>query len=109
MTLGAPYTRQIVAALGLSPNQPSPVLTGLATFTAFMICGAVPLIPFVFGFEAKIEISAVATALVFFVIGAMKAKWALSPWWWSGMETLIIGGVAAALAFAVGHAFRGFG
>ena len=92
---------------GLSPNQPSPLLAGLATFTAFIVCGAVPLVPFALGIEGRLEISAAATALVFFVIGAMKAKWALAPWWRSGLETLFIGGVAAALAFAVGHAFRG--
>ena len=92
---------------GLSPNQPSPLLAGLATFTAFMICGAVPLVPFALGIEGRLEISAAATAVVFFIIGAMKAKWALSPWWRSGMETLVIGGIAAALAFAVGNAFRG--
>jgi hypothetical protein len=45
--------------------------------------------------------------MVFFLIGAAKSHWALAPWWRSGIETFLIGGVAAALAFAVGYLLQG--
>jgi VIT1/CCC1 family predicted Fe2+/Mn2+ transporter len=43
---------------------------------------------------------------VFFSIGALKSYWSLAPWWRSGLETLAIGGVAAAIAFGVGSMFH---
>jgi VIT1/CCC1 family predicted Fe2+/Mn2+ transporter len=49
----------------------------------------------------------VMTGIVFFAIGAAKSKWALTPWWRSGLETLAIGGTAAAMAFAVGYFLKG--
>jgi VIT1/CCC1 family predicted Fe2+/Mn2+ transporter len=92
---------------GLSLNQPSPFLAGLATFLAFMICGAVPILPFAFNMQAAFTVSMVMTGVVFFAIGAAKSKWALTPWWRSGLETLAIGGTAAAMAFAVGYFLKG--
>ena len=92
---------------GLSLNQPSPFLAALATFLAFMICGAVPILPFAFNMQAAFTVSMVMTGIVFFAIGATKSKWALTPWWRSGLETLAIGGTAAAMAFAVGYFLKG--
>ena len=98
---------------GLSPNQSSPLRAALATFAAFFVCGAVPLLPFaigsgdtVIGSSEPVVASTAATAVVFFVIGALKAQWSLAPWWRSGLETLFIGGIAAALAFSVGYGFQ---
>ncbi len=88
---------------GLPLTQHSPFLAGLATFIAFIICGAVPLLPFIFEIPATFTVSVIMTAVVFFAIGAAKSKWALAPWWRSGLETLAIGGIAAAMAYAVGY------
>jgi len=88
---------------GLSLNQPSPYLAGLATFLAFVICGAVPLVPFVFNLPSAFTLSIVMTAVVFFSIGAAKSRWALAAWWRSGLETLLIGGIAASMAYGVGY------
>ena len=46
------------------------------------------------------------TAVVFFAIGALKARWSLTPWWRSGTETLVIGGIAAGIAYGVGTLFH---
>ena len=92
---------------GLSPNQSSPFLAGVATFAAFMICGAVPILPFVLQFQPAFPIAVALTCLVFFMIGAAKSRWALAAWWRSGLETLMIGGIAAALAYAVGYLLQG--
>jgi VIT1/CCC1 family predicted Fe2+/Mn2+ transporter len=92
---------------GLSLNQPAPLLAGLATFLAFIICGTVPILPFAFDMQAAFTISMVMTGIVFFLIGAAKSKWALAPWWRSGFETFAIGGVAAAMAYTVGYFLKG--
>ena len=45
------------------------------------------------------------TGVVFFGIGAAKSLWSEAPWWRSGLETLAIGGAAAAVAYGVGSIF----
>lgn len=72
------------------------------TFSAFAICGVVPLIPFLFGLREAFAISMILTAVVFFVIGSIKSRWSTVSWWRSGLSTLLVGGIAAALAYAVG-------
>jgi vacuolar iron transporter family protein len=44
---------------------------------------------------------------VFFVIGAAKSLWALTPWWRSGLETLAIGMAAAGVSYAIGYWLKG--
>lgn len=90
---------------GLSPVQRKPLLSGASTFAAFLLCGAVPLLPYLFGVEAAFSIAVAMTAAVFFTIGALKARWSLASWWASGAETLGVGMLAAA-AFAVGYLLR---
>ncbi|WP_299692146.1 VIT1/CCC1 transporter family protein [uncultured Tateyamaria sp.] len=91
---------------GLTRNDPHPVRAALATFLAFLMAGAVPLIPFVFGLPNPFVLSVCATLLTFFLIGAGKSRWSLSKWWRSGAETLCIGGMAALLAYGVGGLFH---
>mgnify|MGYP001243220093 CR=1 FL=1 len=92
---------------GFAPAQTSPLSAGLATFAAFLVCGAAPLAPFALGLENGFAVSTALTAVVFFVIGAWKANWSPSPWWRSGLETLAIGSAAAGLAYGVGWLLRG--
>jgi len=91
---------------GLPQVLRSPLRAALSTFAAFVLCGSVPLLAFVLRFPAAFDLSVLLTALVFFAIGAVKARWATVSWWRSGLETLAIGLGAAGLAFAVGHALR---
>ena len=76
------------------------------TFVAFLAAGLVPLLPFLLGRGDAFLASVVATGLTFFGIGTLKARWSLNPWWRSGAETLLIGGIAAAIAFGVGSLFH---
>ena len=87
---------------GLPPVSRSPMMAGLATFAAFLLCGLVPLLPFVAGLTADITLSVAMTALVFFAIGSLKSRWSTASWWRSGTETLLIGLFAAAVAYTVG-------
>ncbi|MGB3245066.1 MAG: VIT1/CCC1 transporter family protein [Sulfitobacter sp.] len=91
---------------GLARDEPEPLRAAVATFAAFLIAGAVPLLPFVLGIEQAFKTSIFATLLTFFLIGAAKSRWSLAKWWRSGSETLLIGGVAALLAFGVGTLFH---
>ena len=84
-----------------------PIKSGLATFVAFGLCGAVPLAPyFVFAPERAFTISLGLTAIVFLVIGSAKSRWSLAPWWKSGAETLVIGLGAAAIAYLIGFGLK---
>jgi VIT1/CCC1 family predicted Fe2+/Mn2+ transporter len=74
----------------------------LTTFSAFAICGVVPLAPFLFGIPNAFTISILLTALVFFIIGSIKSLWSTASWWRSGLSTLAVGGIAAGLAYLVG-------
>lgn len=91
---------------GLSGVDPHPAKSAITTFLSFLAAGSVPLLPFVLGVENAFIISAAMTMATFFVIGALKSRWSLSPWWRSATETLLIGGVAAAIAYFVGTAFH---
>lgn len=91
---------------GLPREVRSPLLAGLATFSAFVICGFVPLLPFVAGIPAALSLSTTLTALVFLGIGSLKGHVSASPWWHSAFETLGIGSVAAGVAYLIGLSLK---
>lgn len=89
---------------GLPLENRSPWRAAWATFSAFLACGTVPLIPYLLRIPQAFVIASIATGGVFFAIGAARSRWSVAPWWRSGLGTLTIGGVAAIVAFAVGRA-----
>jgi vacuolar iron transporter family protein len=91
---------------GLASVDPHPLNAAWATFAAFLAAGMIPLLPFLFGLEDAFLLSTIATLVTFFAIGAFKSKWSLSPWWRSGIETFLIGGTAALIAYFVGTLFN---
>ncbi len=92
---------------GLPAMVRSPWRAAAATFSAFLLCGLVPLLPFVAGLPDAFWASAAATGLVFALIGALKSRWSIHPWWRSGLETLSVGGGAAGVAYGIGAWLRG--
>lgn len=90
-----------------------PKKTATATFIAFVIIGFIPLISFVLApispaiDQSKFLLSAILTGIAFIVIGAIKGKVVGKDYLKSSITTLLIGGVAAFLAFLVGYLLRG--
>lgn len=86
----------------------SPLKAGLVTFAAFFLCGAAPLSPFLFGGASHALAAATAmSGATFFGIGTLKSKWSTAPWWASGLETFVIGMIAAGFAYGVGALLKG--
>jgi VIT1/CCC1 family predicted Fe2+/Mn2+ transporter len=92
---------------GLPLEIRSPLRAAAATFAAFLVCGLVPLLPFVLRAPQAFLLAAIATGVVFFAIGSGKSLWSLASWWRSGLDTLVVGAIAAGLAYAVGVLLRG--
>ena len=78
----------------------------VSTFSAFLICGLIPLAPFIGGLRSPFILSAVTTGLMFILIGALKSRWSIRPWWYSGLTAFAIGGGAAVVAYATGSWLR---
>lgn len=90
-----------------APAATAPMRDAAATFVAFLACGLLPLAPFAVGVPHPFQTSIIATGLTFLGIGALRSRWSLRRWWVSALETLIVGGTAAAIAFAVGRLLEG--
>ena len=94
--------------LGLSLTLRSPIKAATATMIAFLLIGFIPLLAFVIGAFSPSAMpfpyltSSALTAVAFFIVGAIKSKFVDQRWYWAGLETLGIGGSAAALAYLVG-------
>jgi VIT1/CCC1 family predicted Fe2+/Mn2+ transporter len=95
---------------GFARSSATALRAATVTFAAFVTVGAVPLGSYVVDLLPNVSVaspfgwSVGLTALAFTVVGALKGVVVEQPWWRSGAETLVLGGVAAALAFGVGAA-----
>jgi VIT1/CCC1 family predicted Fe2+/Mn2+ transporter len=87
---------------GLPREVRSPWIAAISTFTAFVVCGLVPLTPYLLHLPQSLEISLAMTATVFFAIGSVKSKWSTTSWWQSGLTTFLVGAIAASLAYMTG-------
>ncbi|MEQ9407401.1 MAG: VIT1/CCC1 transporter family protein [Fuerstiella sp.] len=99
--------------LGMSLDRPNPVRAALVTLAAFIAVGFLPLVAFVVDHLLPTDdsnpflVSTILTAIAFFCVGAVKSRFVLQRWYWSGLETLSIGGIAAGLAYLVGRLLSG--
>lgn len=98
--------------LGLIDDTKTPVESAITTFVAFNLLGLVPLVPFVISYVLNVSIlstdfaliySVIFTGISFFIIGSVKGKIVNKSVISSGFYTLLIGGIAAMVAYAVGY------
>ncbi len=94
--------------IGMSdPTGDSPALNGLATFIAFIIFGAVPLIPYFLmdPTQTTFYLSVFATFAALVALGLLRWKVTNETVYRCVGETLLVGGICAVVAFGVGLLF----
>lgn len=98
--------------LGLIEDSKRPRDTAVTTFAAFNAIGFIPLLPFVAMFLIGSSVissfgaftySMTFTGAAFFLIGIVKGRVVQKPLARSGLSTLLVGGIAAAVAYAAGY------
>jgi VIT1/CCC1 family predicted Fe2+/Mn2+ transporter len=107
----------MVEELGLMKDDRKPISEAVTTFMAFVIAGSVPLVYYlldlVFHFNLSSQtaffISMGLSALALFGVGAAKVLVTERNALRSGLEMLLVGGLAAAVAFIVGLLLKGLG
>lgn len=82
----------------------NPLHNAAATFISFVLAGFVPLIPYVFGLtENAFGWAILATSAILFTVGSLRTFVTGSPWFKSGMEMLLVGSLAAIVAYYIGY------
>lgn len=90
-----------------------PVKSGLATFISFFIIGLIPLLSFVSALafpglkEIQFLLASILTGVALFIVGAVKGQIVNKHPMMAALETLVIGGIAAGLAFLAGYWLQG--
>lgn len=89
---------------GAIPTLAAALGHGVATFLGFILAGLVPLLTCLLPwFEGTRFAAAVAVALVtLFTVGASRAVFTARGWIVSGLEMLLVGALAAGVAYGVG-------
>jgi vacuolar iron transporter family protein len=82
-----------------------PVRSALTVGGAYLVGAAVPMLPYLLVEPtAGIFLSAIATVIALFVVGAGKTVLTGRTWWRSGFESMGIGLIAAVVTYSVGRA-----
>lgn len=98
----------MVEELGIIHEEDSPLKNALITFVSFITFGFIPVVTYVVSrFIPSLPVntfalSAVLTSLTLFTLGALKVKVTGKNWFKSGLEMLIVGGLAAGAAYLIG-------
>jgi len=90
--------------LGLERPDPKRALTSALTIGgAYIVGGSIPLSPYIFlpSAQTALLVSVVVTLTALFVFGALKGRFTGTSPLRSGLQTLLIGGLAAAAAFGI--------
>jgi VIT1/CCC1 family predicted Fe2+/Mn2+ transporter len=89
----------------LPEEEAHPWRHGGATFVAFVMAGAVPLLPYLVPIvdTERFGWSLLLTMASLFGVGAARAAVTADRWWKSGLEMLALGVVVAAAAYYAGR------
>jgi VIT1/CCC1 family predicted Fe2+/Mn2+ transporter len=98
----------------MMPEKKSPVAMGLVTYFSFILVGLVPLLIYILDyafnikFEYLFETSVFFTSLTFILIGILKSILTGTNLIKNIIQTLVLGGIAATLAYYLGSYLEGF-
>ncbi len=93
---------------GMIKEEKDPKINGFMTFLAFCVLGSVPIAPYAYSFvsgneiQNKFVIACVCTGIAFGLIGYMKGIVNNTNKGRAILETLLLGGIAAGVAYFVG-------
>lgn len=92
---------------GLSVRQEKPWRHGLATFLAFVVVGAAPLLAYLLPRPPGVEVFEMALILALLTasgVGALRAPFVRRNPWATGLEMAIVAGIAGGAAYGIGAA-----
>jgi VIT1/CCC1 family predicted Fe2+/Mn2+ transporter len=83
----------------------APLRSGMAVAIAYAVGAAFPVVPYVLpiAVQTAFAVSVVATLCALFLAGAAKTRMTGRPWLRSGVETMLVGALAAAATFVAGR------
>ena len=86
----------------------TPQTSALIMFVSFVAAGIIPLLPYLMGLTqpTAFRSASILTLTTIFLVGAARTTVTKRPWLASGIEMLVVGSVAAAVAYAVGYLLR---
>jgi len=89
--------------LGLDPNElGSPWGAAFASFAAFVGGAIVPILPFLFNVGNSVIVSAALSAVALLLVGGSLAAASGNRPYWGALRMLLVGGLAAAVTYAIG-------
>ena len=91
------------AVVGASQAR-NPFNDGIATFVAFVLAGSLPILPFLMPHFAEnaFQTALIATGVAFFLVGAARSFVIKKSPLTAGLEMLLVGGFASAIAYGLG-------
>jgi VIT1/CCC1 family predicted Fe2+/Mn2+ transporter len=103
--LGIKSENEFQEGMELKTHKHSPFKHGVFTFVSFNIAGLAPLLPFLIAegnFRLKFVISSILVFFSLFFVGSAKAFISKRNSFKGGLEMLLVGGLAAAVAYLTG-------
>jgi VIT1/CCC1 family predicted Fe2+/Mn2+ transporter len=102
--LGIRSDERVREAQQLPEQEAFPIRHGVATFAAFVVAGAVPLLPYIFSGSTadRFVLSTILSLAVLFMVGAARARVGTGTWWGNGLEMLGLGVLVGAVAYYAG-------
>ncbi len=89
--------------LGVDPDDlPSPWVAAGSSFLAFTVGAAVPVVPYLFGATTLI-LAMILSLGALFLSGVLVARLTSVSGWFGGVRQLVLGALAAAVTFGIGH------
>lgn len=103
----------MVEELGIIEDNESPIKNAFVTFISFSLFGFIPLLAYIVASYISVIqnntflIASILTGLTLFALGALKVRITAKNWFISGLEMLIVGGIAAIAAYGIGILLAG--